>query len=447
MPPREHLHFATGDRQPPWSQTLVLVGGAAIVGIATGLLGAAFLYALQQGDAARLALTERLHQGPPLFGWFVLVSLTSSAAAIGAWLVVRFAPTAAGSGVPYVEKILRGHDVPRHAGVLPVKFVGGILAISSGLLLGREGPMVQMGAVIGEKIGRLFPGVEDAWKSLMTAGAGAGLATAFNAPIGGTVFILEEVQRRVTPLAFILATTATVSATLVQRGIFHASQDFHVAVSPVVSPDSVWMFALFGAGLGLVGVFYNRLLLALVGLNSRLARIPVAARAGAVGLVVGTVGWFQPSWIGGGDDITKSVLSGAPMLLLGLVAARFLLGPLSYAASTPGGFFAPIITLGACLGIAFGVSLQSFAPDLAIPPLAFAVAGMAAFFTATIRAPVTGLFICLEMTGSYGLGFPMLAACLGAFLIPTLAGSPPIYDSLASIGSSQKPTNHATLRE
>lgn len=431
------MQFAPDEKPPGWGPAMLLVAGSCVVGGVTGLIGVAFLFALRHGNSARLALTEYLHQGPPVLGWLVLVMIVAGASALAAWLVVRFAPTAAGSGVPYVEKILRGHDVPRHAGVLPVKFFGGIIAMSSGLLLGREGPMVQMGAVIGEKIGRLLPGVTGAWKSLMTAGAGAGLATAFNAPIGGTVFILEEVQRRVTPMAFILATAATVSAVLVQRAVFHVPQDFHVALPLSVPAEAVWLFAVFGALLGLVGILYNRLLLALAALASRWAHIPVAAKAGAVGVVVGTVGWFQPTWVGGGDEITQSILGGAPVLFFGLVAARFLLGPLSYAAGTPGGLFAPIITLGASLGIAFGVFQQIVAPDLAIPPVAFAVAGMAGLFTATIRAPITGIVICLEMTGCYELGFPMLTACFGAFLIPTLAGSLPIYDALASTGTAK----------
>lgn len=114
-----------------------------------------------------------------------------------------------------------------------------------------------------------------------------------------------------------------------------------------------------------------------------------------------------------------------------MATLRFFLGPLSYCAGTPGGLFAPIIALGAIVGSASGALGHTFLPELVPSPLAFAVAGMAAFFTATIRAPLTGIVICLEMTGCYSLFFPMLATCLGAYLIPTLLKDSPIYDTLA----------------
>jgi CIC family chloride channel protein len=107
------------------------------------------------------------------------------------------------------------------------------------------------------------------------------------------------------------------------------------------------------------------------------------------------------------------------------------MGPLSYAAGTPGGLFAPVVALGALLGAAAGLGLHSFAPGIIPSPLAFAVAGMAAFFTASIRAPLTGIVICLEMTGCYELFLPMLAACTGSYLAASLLRSEPIYDALA----------------
>jgi CIC family chloride channel protein len=119
-------------------------------------------------------------------------------------------------------------------------------------------------------------------------------------------------------------------------------------------------------------------------------------------------------------------------LLLAVALARFFTGPLSYAAGTPGGLFAPIVALGALLGSAGGSALHALQPELAPSPAAFAVAGMAAFFTATIRAPLTGIVICLEMTGCYQLFLPMLAACLGSHVSSAMLRAEPIYDALAA---------------
>jgi CIC family chloride channel protein len=290
-----------------------------------------------------------------------------------------------------------------------------------------------MGAVIGEKIGRLFKNIEGAWKPLIAAGAGAGVATAFNAPVGGTLFILEEVLRKVTPIGFVLAAAAAVSSAIVQRGIFGMGFDFRVAdvaAGPVVNLP---IYLLFGAVIGVLGVYYNRLLVGLAARGSWLQKIPTPLRALAIGGIVGLVAWFLPNDAGGGDPLTQKVLQGYGSigLLLTLSLARFFLGPLSYAAGTPGGLFAPVVALGSLLGAASGLGLHSIAPDFFPSPLAFAVAGMAAFFTASIRAPLTGIVICLEMTGCYELFLPMLAACVGSYLVPTLLRSEPIYDALA----------------
>lgn len=417
---------------------LVLLSGAVAVGVFTGLLGIAFLLLLKQGDSFRIHLTAALHTWNPFFGWLVLSCLAGGAAAVAAWMVEKFAPAARGSGVPYVEKILRGNGQPRHAWVLPVKFLGGWLALSTGLVLGREGPMVQMGAVIGEKIGRKFPRLSGAWKSLMAAGAGAGLASAFNAPVGGTIFILEEVFRKITPLTFILAATAASVSVFLQRAVFHMPQDYAVPVIPGAPASAVWLFFLFGGVIGVLGVFYNRLLLALLAFAEK---IPVLPRAAIIGFSLGSLGWFAPKWVGGGDGITQAILENRSevWLLLGIAVLRFFLGPLSYSAGTPGGLFAPIIAMGALVGAASGALNHALFPVLVPSPLAFAVAGMAAFFTATIRAPLTGIVICLEMTGCYPLFFPMLATCLGAYLVPTLLKDPPIYDALAAPKPAKSP--------
>ena len=111
---------------------------------------------------------------------------------------------------------------------------------------------------------------------------------------------------------------------------------------------------------------------------------------------------------------------------------RFGLGPLSYAAGTPGGLFAPMLVLGAQIGLLFGILTGHVLPAGAVNPTALAVVGMAAFFTTVVRAPVTGIILVIEMTASFSLFLPMLAACFTAMLVPTLLGNPPIYDSLGA---------------
>ena len=155
-------------------------------------------------------------------------------------------------------------------------------------------------------------------------------------------------------------------------------------------------------------------------------------QAAAIGALVGTIGWFAPGLIGGGDDITQRVLAASTALGAIPLAfvVRFVLGAACYAARTPGGLFAPLLVLGAQLGLLFGALCQAAFPGLGIEPEAFAVVGMAAFFTGVVQAPVTGIVLVTEMTAAFTTLLPMLAACFAAMVAANLLRSVPIYDSL-----------------
>ena len=163
-------------------------------------------------------------------------------------------------------------------------------------------------------------------------------------------------------------------------------------------------------------------------------RIPVEYRAGIVGCLVGLLGWFAPEWIGGGEEITQRILKGD--VVIGMIpivfAVRFLLGPISYAAGTPGGLFAPMLVLGAQAGYFYGSFVSQWFPMFGTQITPYVITGMAAFFTAVVRAPVTGIVLAVELTSSDTLLLPMLATCFTSMLIPTLAKNPPVYDSLAA---------------
>jgi CIC family chloride channel protein len=136
--------------------------------------------------------------------------------------------------------------------------------------------------------------------------------------------------------------------------------------------------------------------------------------------------------VGGGDDITQRTLAGgATVVMLPLAfLLRFGLGVVSYAAPVPGGLFAPILVLGAQFGWFCGAICHIALPAMNLDPTAFAVVGMAAFFTGVVQAPVTGIVLVIEMTASFTMLLPMIAACFTAMLVPNLIGTAPIYDSL-----------------
>lgn len=407
---------------------------ALVVGAAAGLVGALFRLALVQADQLRNVLIDWAH-GHAAVGFIALVVICAVATGIAAWLVRRFAPQASGSGIPHVEMVLRGQAPPAPYGLAPVKFAGGVLAIGSGLALGREGPSVQMGASIAVFIGRTVGCSWPDWRVLLAAGAGAGLATALNSPIAGAIFVLEELVKRFEHRIAIAALAASATAISVARVFLGDAPDFQVGMIAYPADEAHPLFYLFGAIAGLLAVAYNRSLLATLAVAERLPRLPVELRAGLIGGAVGALGWLLPSLVGGGDDVTARTLLGGESFVFVMVAflIRFWLGAISYAAATPGGLFAPLLVLGAQSGLLFGMACNALFPGLDIQPIGFAVVGMAAFFTGVVRAPLTGIVLITEMTGNVTMLLPMLGACFMAMLVPTLLRDAPIYDALREL--------------
>jgi CIC family chloride channel protein len=208
--------------------------------------------------------------------------------------------------------------------------------------------------------------------------------------------------------------------------------EFRVKELPYLGSPAIALFFVLGAVAGFVALAYNHALLRTLVAADRLGRWPVELRAALVGGSVGILAWFAPTLVGGGEALTQNALDGAVTLgLLPLVfLLRFGLGPASYAARTPGGLFAPMLVLGAQLGLLFGALCGLAFPGLDVPPEACVVVGMAAFFTGVVRAPVTGIALIIEMTASFRMLLPMLGACFVAMLVPTMLGNEPIYDSL-----------------
>ncbi|MFL6446272.1 MAG: H(+)/Cl(-) exchange transporter ClcA [Bryobacteraceae bacterium] len=404
---------------------------SCVTGTITGLLVAVFRLMLQYADHWRDVFIVHAH-GWSIAGLPLTVALVSSASALAAWMVSRFSPFAAGSGIPHVEAVAEGKLPPAPMILLPVKFIGGLLAIGGGLALGREGPSVQMGASIGAFVGQKLGLSESDCIALLAACGGAGIATAFNAPIAGAVFVLEELIRRFDTRIAIAALGSSCCAIAVARLLLGRAPDFKVETLAYSDIGSGVLFLALGIAAGFIGMAYNRALVGSIELVDRLGW-PIELRAALIGGLVGLVAWFAPAWVGGGDAITQRMLIGHQAISqIALVfAVRFVMGPISYAAGTPGGLFAPMLVVGAQIGVLFAFVSGLLFPHVQLVPQAFAVVAMAAFFTAVVRAPVTGIVLVIELTASFTQLLPMLWACFGAMVIPTFFRSAPIYASLS----------------
>jgi CIC family chloride channel protein len=312
-----------------------------------------------------------------------------------------------------------------------VKFFGGALAIGSGLALGREGPTVQMGGTIGRLLSDLFRPLQRYRGTLIAASAGAGLAVAFNAPLAAVIFVVEELLHRFSARVLSATLMACISGTVVLRVMLGNTPDFGVPHLDFLPSHVLPEYLLLGALAGFLGVAFNVSLVGTMRLFDRAAAWPKGAKGALVGATVGLLMWFAPSTVGDGENVAQFAINGhaAFSVIAGLLVVRFLLTMASYGSGAPGGIFAPLLALGALLGTGFA-GINAHLHHVQAAPSAFAIVAMAACFTAIVRSPLTGVVLLLEMTGSWTLILPMMAASVTAYAIPELMGNPPIYDSL-----------------
>ena len=413
------------------SRLLALAAAGLVVGALAGLVGTAFHLALDSAEHFRASVLEWAHASPSA-GWLAPVLLAGAAALVAHWLVGRYAPEASGSGVQRVEEIIHGDVTSMRVAVLPVKFVGGVLALGSGMALGREGPTVHMGATVGYLCSRLFKLRAGDSRVLLAAGAGAGLAAAFNAPLAGAIFVFEELLRRFELRIAVAALAACSAALAVMRSLIGDHLVFTVPTIQVELFPGYLMFLALGCVMGALGAAYNRMIVAGLDLVDRLRRVPPGVPAAIIGGTVGLFAWLWPNLIGGGESQVQGVLDGGNSVgALGFVFLfRLLLGPLCYAPGLPGGLFAPLLVVGATAGLLFGMAVQTLMPAMTTPLSAFAAVGMGALFVGVVRAPTTGIALVVEMTGATSLFVPLLTACATAIAVPSMLGSSPIYDTL-----------------
>jgi len=362
-----------------------------------------------------------------------------------AWFTVRFAPEASGSGIPHIKQVLEEHIQIRWLRLLIVKFVGGVLAIGSGFSLGREGPTVQMGSAVGTAIAKILKSPLRERAHLIACGAGAGLAGAFNAPLAGFIFVIEELRRGLTPMTYGTAFISSLTAALITQLSLGQIPSFHVHEYPMPPLSALPFFLVLGITAGGVGVIFNRSLIKSIQLSNRYLK-NAWLRGALVALVVACALWLLPEVSGSGQATAETILkgliprNGTITFLLILLVGKILLTCLSFASGVPGGIFAPMLLIGAVLGALVGQLDHLLFPSIAPTVAAFSVVGMAAVVAACVRAPLTAIVLILEMTGNYSQLFPLSVACLFAYLTAAILGSPPIYDALLHLKTDANAT-------
>lgn len=415
------------------SKLLIVYAVALLLGLVTGIVGSLFQIAILKLDNLISQVLNFIHAKGGSVGLFS--ALISISFLFIAWFIVRYlAPEAAGSGVQEIEGAL-SHERPIFwRRLLPVKFIGGVLAISSKLVLGREGPTIQLGGNLGDMFGELLAFSQERRDTLIMAGAAAGLATAFNAPLAAVLFVIEELRDEFnfTFTNLKIVAIACTSATMILHYMIGSGPAIPMNIFSLPSLHSLWLFFLLGIVVGVAGLLFNHSLMRTLSLTDKLTKGPRFIYLLLVGGVVGYLAYYQPDIVGGGYHIIQRAVDLPPSfsVLLLILGLRFLATLICYSTGVPGGIFAPMLALGSLIGTASFFVLNYLIEDLTVQPGMFAVAGMGAIFAAAIRAPITGIVLVVEMTQNYLLILPLMVCCLTSTTIMQLAANPPIYSQL-----------------
>jgi len=406
---------------------------AFVVGSLTGFVGGIFQIILNDISRWRVSLVGWA-QSYEVLAWAIPILFSAILVYVALIIVRKFAPETSGSGVQEIEGALDDCRPLRWKRVLPVKFVGGIFALGGGMVLGREGPTIQIGGNIGKMMGDLFKLSKEEVHILVAAGAGAGLSAAFNAPLAGIFFVIEEMRPefKFTFLSFQSVMIASAMSAVVLRSLMGQGPDIVMPQYPPPPLTSLWMFIIFGAIFGVFGFLFNRLLIVSLNFFSGMRGWLYLFTGIFVGAIIGLLGWLFPNTIGGGYVVIPHAIQGAfpVMVLLVLFIARFGTTVFSYGSGAPGGIFAPMLALGTLFGLWFGSFAHDWFPGLIVHPGVFAVAGMGALFCATVRAPLTGIALAIEMTLNYSQILPLILTCVSATIVAQGLGGRPIYTVL-----------------
>lgn len=400
-----------------------------IVGIFSGLLVVFYRIVLEKAEEFRsfiLNLDIAKYKLMPI--WFI--ALIVGAYIIG--ILIKNEPLISGSGIPQVEGVLLKKINMNWLPLIIKKFFGGVISIGAGLSLGREGPSIQLGAAIGQGVSKVFKRVKFEEKYLITSGASAGLAAAFNAPLAGVMFSLEEVHKHFSPLVLLSTMSASLTADFISKHFFGLKPVFNFEKISPIPLNSYGYIIILGCIVGIFGAFYNKALLKTQDIYSRATWLPIQFRPMIPFVLAGILALFLPEVLGGGHALIEALIQGSftMKMLLIILVVKFAFSMISYGSGAPGGIFFPMLVLGALTGGIYGYLVSNIFGFNSEYINNFIILAMAGYFTAIVRAPITASILITEMTGSFSHLLSLSIICIVAYVVADLLKSEPIYESL-----------------
>lgn len=415
------------------------------VGIFGGLCISLFRFLLGEAEALRIYAYNTFLIPAVAKENFIPLCLWAAALVVTGFLLYRmclYAPMAGGSGIPQVKGVILGLYKMKWFRILWVKIIAGALGIGAGLSLGREGPSIQIGAVAGQGLSRFLGRTRMEERYLITSGASAGLAAAFNAPLAGMMFALEELHRNFSGAVLLPTMTSAITATIVTHFFFGRSTSFHFLNLVPMPAEHLGLVVLIAISAGFAGIVFNYGLLHtssfynLPFFKNQYVKILFALFSACL------LGFFLPQVLGGGNTLVDQLAAGrftSLSFLVLLLIGKYVFTLISYGCGVPGGFFLPLLVVGALLGSVEAHVLVSLELINEVYTPNIIIIDMVSLFAASVRSPITGTLLILEMTGDFG---HLMALALGsavAYITAELLKGEPIYDALLKKSLSAKP--------
>lgn len=401
---------------------------AVMVGLISGLLIVFFkvsiskLFEFIQNFISQFDLSHKL---------LIFPLITTLGGLISGVLVFKFAPETKGSGIPFVKMVMARMGNITRVRTIVVKFLAGVAGIGTGLSLGREGPSVQLGAGAGALVGKIFKMKGTDQGKLIAAGAGSAIGATFNAPIAGTIFVLEELVNKFSASLLFPVLVATVTASSVARHFLGNNPSFTIPyITHDLSFEGISVCIILGIVAGFLGVAFAKIIYKNNEFFEKMDKIPNWLKPAIAGFGIGVIGIFIPYVLGSGNLSVDLLLQHklALSVVVLVFAVKFFVTPFCFGSGAAGGIFLPMLMLGSFLGyiVASIFNMFGFHVDVVV----MAMIGMGAFLASVARTPITAVVMVFEMTAGYTHILPIMLSAAIADLIAEKLNHRPIYASL-----------------
>lgn len=398
------------------------------VGAVAGLIAVAYRFLLTLAEDRLMQVIDYVADNPARIAiWLIALAVLG----LGVSLIMKWEPMASASGIPQTTGEVKGYFDPSWWRVILAKLVGGTTAVFSGLSLGREGPSVQLGGMAAKGVARITKADKTTELRMISCGAGAGMAAAFNAPLAGTMFVLEEIHHTFDRSILCMGIVSAVTADFVSKIFFGQSTTFPYQTENIPLRH-YWLLIVLGVILGLCGVSYNLIMSKAQDLFKKISKIPNYIKLPIVFIFSGVVGLILPQVLCGGHSMVELLMNERPtiVMMLVLLAAKFLFGTICFASGAPGGTLYPLCILGTYIGAIFGAGAINLLDLNPVLFQEFVVVGMAGLFSSIVRAPITGIVLVFELTGNMNNLLPLAVVSLTSYATANLLGSEPFYELL-----------------